>query len=431
MDNTPRRFTKARNRSSKEALRSTTTARRSTAFAAIAAVLVSFSLLGRATVPPVPTGGWLSAPDFGAIPVGAASTVLPDGRLVVAGGSSAGQLVASVAIYNVASETWESAGTLTEGRTGHTATALQDGRVLIAGGSTSLGVTAKLEIYDPATGLSTAVDGAMTMARVNHAAAALKDGRVLIVGGFDSTLTPTSLAEIYDPASGTVSLLDHRMVFARAKHSATTLPDGHVFIVGGSNFNAEGHLQDLPAGEIYDPEFDIFYQTEWMTTPRSGHLAMLLPQNNTVLIAGGSSNGTPLASAEQYAHWSQTFLQYGVPMSVPRVGAFGVPTSKPGVVLIGGGGPPTAEYYGFATVKTDKDDYAPGETVTITGSGWGHGQRVQLLISEDADSHYDFPYEAVADDNGNIVNTQFSPREDEIFHHIGMRFYQVLPHGHC
>jgi hypothetical protein len=403
---------------------STKMTRHSTVFAAgVAALIFSFSLIGRATVPDVPTGTWLSAPDFGAIPVGAASTVLPDGRLVVAGGSSAGKLGAGVAIYDPASETWQSAGRLALARSGHTATALEDGHVLIAGGSTSEGVTSLLEIYDPATGVSSAV-GAMALARVNHAAAALKDGRVLIVGGAESSGGASlALAEVYDPATGTGSMLAQSMRFSRAKHTATTLLDGHVLIVGGSNFNALGQLQDLPSAEIYDPELNIFYETEWMTAPRSGHLAMLLPHSNTVLIAGGSSNGNALASAEQYAHWSQTFLRYGADMSAARVGAIGVPTSKAGVVLIGGGGAPTAEYYGFATVKTDKDDYAPGETVTITGSGWGSGQTVQLKISEDADSHYDFLYEAVADEFGNIENKQFYPREDEIFHHIGMRFY--------
>ena len=124
--------------------------KRSTVFAAgVAAVIVSFSLIGRATVPNVPTGTWIPANDFGSIPVDAASTVLPDGRLVVAGGTTDGQRVAGVAIYDPASETWQPAGGMTQARAGHSATALEDGRVLIAGGSTSEGVTSLLEVYDP------------------------------------------------------------------------------------------------------------------------------------------------------------------------------------------------------------------------------------------------------------------------------------------
>ena len=76
-------------------------------------------------------------------------------------------------------------------------------------------------------------------------------------------------------------------------------------------------------------------------------------------------------------------------------------------------------------MKTDKADYAPGEIVTFTGSGWQPGETVRLTVSEDADSHFDFEFTAVADDHGNIVNQDFFPREDDIYHHMGMRFYAV------
>ncbi|MDH3244300.1 MAG: hypothetical protein OEM26_06770, partial [Saprospiraceae bacterium] len=38
---------------------------------------------------------------------------------------------------------------------------------------------------------------------------------------------------------------------------------------------------------------------------------------------------------------------------------------------------------GQATVTTDKDDYYPGETVLITGSGWEAGEDVRLHIVSD------------------------------------------------
>ena len=112
-------------------------------------------------------------------------------------------------------------------------------------------------------------------------------------------------------------------------------------------------------------------------------------------------------------------------MATPRSGGVSVPTSRDGVVLVAGGGSAQAELYGFATLKTDKDDYAPGEIVTISGSGWQPGETVKLTVSEDADTHEDFLFEAVADASGNIVNTEFYPREDEIYHHMGARFYAM------
>ena len=44
-------------------------------------------------------------------------------------------------------------------------------------------------------------------------------------------------------------------------------------------------------------------------------------------------------------------------------------------------------------------------------------------VSEDADTHYDWELKAIADESGNIVNREFYPRNDEVYHHVGMRFY--------
>jgi hypothetical protein len=67
-----------------------------------------------------------------------------------------------------------------------------------------------------------------------------------------------------------------------------------------------------------------------------------------------------------------------------------------------------------ATVMTDRADYAPGEIVTITGSGWQPGETVTLSFVESPllDTHPDLT--AVADGNGNIFNNQFSPDEHDV-----------------
>src|SRR6266566_6997720 len=72
-----------------------------------------------------------------------------------------------------------------------------------------------------------------------------------------------------------------------------------------------------------------------------------------------------------------------------------------------------------ATVMTDKADYAPGEIVTITGSGWQPGEAVTLTLLESplVDTHPVLT--AVADSTGRIVNTDFSPDA----HDLNIRFY--------
>jgi galactose oxidase-like protein len=76
------------------------------------------------------------------------------------------------------------------------ATLLPDGTVLVAGGTGLYGVTlARAEIYDPATsGFSTT--GSLASARVAHTATLLNNGQVLITGGGAFL----SSAELYTPA---------------------------------------------------------------------------------------------------------------------------------------------------------------------------------------------------------------------------------------
>ncbi len=194
--------------------------------------------------------------------------------------------------------------------------------------------------------------------------------------------------------------------------------DGHVLIVGGSD-----GANDLSSAEIFDPATASFFATGSMQTARSGHVAVLLPNNNQVLIAGGTSGASAVASAELYADWKDGFSPTPNPMSAARAGGIAAGLKPYDLAFVGGGGATTGEYYGYATVKTDREDYWPGEPVTVTGSGWQPGETVTLTISEDADTHFDFIYSAVADADGHITNSEFAPIENETFHHFGKKFY--------
>src|SRR5512140_26592 len=127
-------------------------------------------------------------------------------------------------------------GSMHAARGHHTATLLPDGRVLIAGGydepTTCL---AGAELYDPATGSFT-VTGSLANARASHTATLLPSGKVLVTGGisFGPAGGPPYLAsaELYDPATGTFAPTG-AMATPRSGHTATLLQDGRVLIVGG------------------------------------------------------------------------------------------------------------------------------------------------------------------------------------------------------
>jgi len=141
-------------------------------------------------------------------------------------------------------------GSLATARYFHTATLLPNGKVLVAGGDGNGPSQESAELYDPASGTWTAT-GSLGAARNGHIATLLPNGKVLVAGGFngDSDSSILVSAELYDPASGTWSATGS-LVFARGAHTATLLPNGRVLIAAGVG---PGGVQEfvLATAELY------------------------------------------------------------------------------------------------------------------------------------------------------------------------------------
>ena len=296
-------------------------------------------------VPQVPAS-WTATGNMIDARVNHTATLLPNGKVLVAGGNSGSVLLATAELYDPSSGSWTATGKMNGIRTAHTATLLADGKVLVAGGADSIGETsvnavATAELYDPATG-SWTTTAPMIEARAHHTATLLADGKVLVAGGSGSGSGSDSLdtAELYDPATGTWTVAG-TMIEARTRHTATLLPDGRVLVLGGSsasppeataelydpstgawtaagNMNGEhlggtatlledgsvlvagGGSSDGSGGEeLYDPSTGSWSATASLLEARTDHTATLL-DDGSVLVAGGSSSGGMLASAELY-----------------------------------------------------------------------------------------------------------------------------------
>jgi len=226
---------------------------------------------------------------------GHTATLLPDGRVLVAGGMRRNQdFYRSAELYDPATGKFQPTGEMNERRVGQIAVLLRSGKVLVAGGWVGNGGTDSAELYDPSTGKFTAISK-MTTRRGRPSATLLNDGDVLIAGGEERDNESLASAEIFHAKTLTFQPTGS-MHHARISHTATLLPDGRVLIAGGYADSVSS------SAEIYDPKSGTFTETGSLSTARCKHTAGLLPDGR-VLIAGGSDNrgwNGNLNSAEIY-----------------------------------------------------------------------------------------------------------------------------------
>lgn len=183
-----------------------------------------------------------------------------------------------------AAASWSFTGTLEQARLYATGTVLPNGEVLVVGGSyrgtfVQYGLTSA-ELWNPSTGTSS-FTGSLNTGRYSHTATLLNNGTVLVVGGLDNS-TRLSSAELYDPSTGrfTVTGGEHSV---RSGASVTLLGNGTVLFAGGYG------TQYLSSAEIYDTSTGTFTVIAGsLNTPRAGQSGTML-SNGKVLIAGGST----------------------------------------------------------------------------------------------------------------------------------------------
>jgi hypothetical protein len=230
-------------------------------------------------------------------------TLLGTGNVLAAGGTSAGAqfpvpALTGAEVYDPATKVWRVTGAMHTARWGHSAVALPDGSVLVAGGSAvrspqSVGALRSAERFDPATGTWTEV-APMTDARTGHVAVVLGNGKVLVIGGSvplgRTDEAALAFCELYDPLADTWTPTGS-LLAPRSRHQAVLLSPTSVLVTGGS-----------PPGPADDASFDPFSRSTteiysqatgaWtaaapMPTGRARHRAVPLG-NGRALVVGGA-----------------------------------------------------------------------------------------------------------------------------------------------
>ncbi|WP_426730769.1 Kelch repeat-containing protein [Myxococcus faecalis] len=178
------------------------------------------------------------------------ATLLPSGKVLVTGGysdtSGTAAPLQGAEVYDPTTGRWSPVKDLTFKRGSHTATLLPSGKVLVAGGYSEKldqGALATAELYDEATGTWTETPS-FVEGRGAHTATLLPSGKVLIAaghGGFEDRFY-LSPCELYDPATGQWSPTSG-VLTPRENATATLLPLGKVLVVGGYGYNGGVHWE--------------------------------------------------------------------------------------------------------------------------------------------------------------------------------------------
>ena len=100
-------------------------------------------------IAPAATSAWANTGTLNAARRSHSATLLPDGKVLVAGGDNGfdAPVLKSAELYDPANQQWSYTGSLNIPRLIHTATLLPNGKVLVAGGSNDLGARSTAPRY--------------------------------------------------------------------------------------------------------------------------------------------------------------------------------------------------------------------------------------------------------------------------------------------
>ena len=268
------------------------------------------------------TGTWSNTANMLKHRAGATALVLPDGRVIVAGGSEGnashnladisdllGTALKTSEIYDPATDTWVYGPNMSEPKAGAMSVVLNDGRWMVAGGITFITVfglsipdfSDNISVYNPSTN-SFSNAGSMKEKRALGAMSVMGNGSVFIAGGGGGDILnigPLNDTEVYNPANSSTTRTANLSTTA-AFPAVVTLQNGNAFIIGGAN----GTLDDpLPINNawLYNPSTNSLTAADNMPESHAGGIAVTMEDGTVYISGGGTNNGSSTTAARSYS----------------------------------------------------------------------------------------------------------------------------------
>ncbi len=333
-----------------------------------------FSSMASAEIYDPASGTWSEAASMTEPRGGHTATLLPNGEVLVAGGASPGPYlsesglanfssVTSAAIYNPARNDWRAVDPVKIAHVFHSATLLPDGRVLIAGGDFDYNgfygkpelFSYETEYFDPAREawspggpFSTYTFFPNQTGRFGHGALLLPDHRLLVVGGrevvphpWGSVAIDFGNTELFRPGTGTWKPAA-TMATACFRPVLHLLNDGTMLLAAWYTY--------FSIAARYDPVLD-----RWSSAPASAQVHVsgcgVSLADGRLLVAGGlvgseiaDASNPPIVSCEIFSPLTRQWNPAG-PMKTGRANGTLTRLQDGRVLAAGGSTEPTAELF--------------------------------------------------------------------------------------